>query len=118
LFRLKVEGLDHLPPRGPYILVANHASDLDPLVLAASLPLPVLRRIWWGGDAGRLFRGRVLPALARAANIFPVDERAPETSLALAMAVLERDDALAWFPESWRSPDGEIQRFLPGIGLI
>ena len=25
---------------------------------------------------------------------------------------------MVWFPESWRSPTGELQRFLPGIGLI
>jgi long-chain acyl-CoA synthetase len=32
--------------------------------------------------------------------------------------VLERGEGLVWFPEAWRSPDGELQRFLPGIGRI
>jgi long-chain acyl-CoA synthetase len=36
----------------------------------------------------------------------------------MARAVLARGDALVWFPESWRSPDGRLQRFLPGIGLV
>jgi long-chain acyl-CoA synthetase len=36
----------------------------------------------------------------------------------MARAVLARGEALVWFPESWRSPDGALQRFLPGIGLV
>lgn len=36
---LRVEGLEHLPPSGPYVMVANHASYLDGAVLAAALPV-------------------------------------------------------------------------------
>jgi long-chain acyl-CoA synthetase len=36
----------------------------------------------------------------------------------MARAVLARGEGLVWFPESWRSPDGALQRFLPGIGLV
>jgi len=32
--------------------------------------------------------------------------------------VLARGEALIWFPESWRSPDGSLQEFLPGIGVL
>ena len=56
--------------------------------------------------------------LARALRVFPVDERAPATTLAYGEAVLRRGNALVWFPESWRSPDGELQAFLPGIGHL
>jgi long-chain acyl-CoA synthetase len=47
-----------------------------------------------------------------------VEERAPGQAIAMARAVLARGDGLVWFPESWRSPDGQLQRFLPGIGLV
>ncbi|KAF0097096.1 MAG: long-chain acyl-CoA synthetase [Rhodospirillaceae bacterium] len=117
-FRVEAKGLANIPDRGPYILVANHASDLDPLVLGACQSLRVLRHTWWSGVAERLFRTRAHAAVMRAGNVFPLDEQAPEASLALAVAILERGDALVWFPESWRSPDGRIQRFLPGIGAI
>src|SRR5690606_27838844 len=53
-----------------------------------------------------------------AAQIFPVDELAPARALDLGAAVLARGQALVWFPESWRSPDGSLQEFLPGIGLL
>ena len=118
LFRLKREGLDGPLPSGPLVIVANHASDLDPLVMAGAVPLGTLRRAYWGGDVARLFAGPVRRFLCRALHVFPVDERAPAASLALAEAVLQRGDALIWFPESWRSPTGELQQFLPGIGTL
>jgi long-chain acyl-CoA synthetase len=118
LFRLKREGVDGPLPSGPLVIVANHVSDLDPLVMAAALPLATLRRVYWGGDVARLFAGPLRRFLCRALHIFPVDERAPAASLALAQAVLQRGDALIWFPEAWRSPTGELQPFLPGIGSL
>jgi long-chain acyl-CoA synthetase len=117
-FRLRAEGLEHVPSTGAVVLVANHASDLDPLALAASLSLRQMRRIYWGGAANRLLARRWSRPLWRALHVVPVDERLPASSLALAGAVLTRGDCLVWFPEMWRSPDGELQRFLPGIGKL
>ena len=117
-FRLRVEGLEHLPPKPPYVIVANHLSDLDPPLIGAALPLPTMRKLYWSADRGRLFGSAFSRAFCRAAHIFPVDERAPGTTLAMAERALGRDNALIWFPESWRSPDGELQRFLPGIGWL
>ncbi len=118
LFGLRTEGIENIPPGGPVIIVANHVSDLDPLVLAAVLPWEQMRRTWWGGDAKRLFGSPLMRRLAHAAQIFPVDELASARALDLGAAVLARGQALVWFPESWRSPDGSLQEFLPGIGLL
>jgi long-chain acyl-CoA synthetase len=115
LFRLRVEGREHLPARGPFVVVPNHESDLDPMLVAAALSSIELH---WGGDAARLFRRRWLHPLMRALNMFPADERRPSETLAIAVEVLRRGECLVWFPESWRSPDGRLQRFLPGIGLL
>jgi long-chain acyl-CoA synthetase len=118
LFRLRVAGLEHLPDAGPFVIVANHRSDLDPLVVAATLSTRLRARTRWGGEVSRLFRSSLSRWLCRQLRIFPVDERQPSRTLALACAVLERGEGLVWFPEAWRSPDGELQRFLPGIGRI
>lgn len=118
LFRLRTVGVENLPENRPYVIIANHVSDIDPVVMAAALPLSHMRRIHWGGDKGRLFGGPVRERFCRAAQIFPVDERAPSRALAMAVAVLEQGDSLIWFPEMWRSPTGELQRFLPGIGSV
>ncbi len=118
MFRVEAEGLEHLPADGPCVLAANHASDLDPLVVGAALPLSFMRRVFWGGDAQRLHGGPIRRALMRPLHVFPVDERRPATALAMGTEALKRGKVLIWFPESWRSPDGEIQRFLPGIGRL
>lgn len=117
LFRLRVSGREHLPD-GPVIVAVNHLSDIDPAIMAAALPQHALARIRWSGERSRLFVSRAGRFLARAARIFPVDERQPATTLAYAREALARGDCLVWFPESWRSPDGTIQRFLPGIGEL
>jgi long-chain acyl-CoA synthetase len=116
-FRLRTERRGTIPD-GPVIVAFNHLSDLDPLVVAAALPRRVLWRARWAGDRARLFGTAAGRFLARAARIFPVDERAPAATLACGREALARGDALVWFPESWRSPDGALQRFLPGIGEL
>jgi long-chain acyl-CoA synthetase len=118
VFRLKSVGVAHIPADGSFVLVANHVSDLDPPVLAASMSWRRLRRLYWAGDVNRLFANGVQRVLARAMHIFPVDERSPASTLGNAKTALDRGAALCWFPESWRSPTGELQRFLPGIGRI
>lgn len=118
MFRLSVVGSEHLQAEGPYLIVANHASDLDPPVLAAALPRAVLRNVYWSGDRDRLFASAFSRAFCRAAHIFPVDERSPAVTLAMAEAVLAGGHGLIWFPESWRSPDGRLQPFRPGIGAL
>lgn len=118
LFRLRVTGRHNLSVTGPTILAANHTSDIDPLVLAAALPYAVARTCWWGGDATRVFGTRAGRLLARVAQVFPVDDRAPSASLDRAVTVLERGGTLIWFPEEWRSPDGRLQPFRPGIGAL
>jgi long-chain acyl-CoA synthetase len=119
LFRLRVDGLEHLPREGPYLLAPNHASYLDPPALAACLPLARLRQVCWAGWTGVMFRGPLTRLLSRIARVVPVDpERGLTSTLGIGRAVLDRDFALAWFPEGQRSKDGSLQPFLPGVGWL
>ncbi|HEX5795883.1 MAG TPA: 1-acyl-sn-glycerol-3-phosphate acyltransferase, partial [Geminicoccaceae bacterium] len=119
LFRLRVEGREHLPAEGPYLLAPNHASYLDPFALGAALSWAQLRRLYWAGWTGLLFRGPLTRLFSRAAQVLPVDpERGLTSTLPLAVAALERGNALCWFPEGARSTDGRLHRFLPGAGLL
>ncbi len=102
----------------PVILIANHASDLDPLVLAAALPWRVFDGLWWSADKARVFESSTLSWLARVARLFPVDDRSPAEGLAIAGGLIDRGDSVVWFPESWRSPDGRLQGFMRGIGMV
>lgn len=118
IFRLRVDGIERLPRSGAFVLVPNHVSDLDPLAVAAALPFEYFRRTYWAGDVVRLFRNAFLRAVCRAVRLYPVDERRPASAIETAARVLARGDIQVWFPESWRSPDGKLQRFLPGIGEL
>ena len=117
-FDLQVQGLDRLP-EGPCVFAPNHLSSLDPLALAAVLPRETLQRTWWGGWTGIAFRNRMARFGSRLGNVVPVDpDRAAISSLAFGAAVLREERNLVWFPEGKRSPDGELQSFKPGLGLL
>jgi len=118
VFRLRVEGLDRVPTSGPLIIAANHVSDLDPFMIGAALSFEHLGEGYWGADLERAFSHPLLSRLARVLHLFPVDDRAPAASLEMGMAVLGRGRILIWFPEEWRSPTGELQRFLPGVARL
>ena len=119
LLRLRVAGLENLPPSGPYIIAPNHASWLDPPVVAAALPYRILRNVCFGGWTGLLFDTPLSRGFSRIARVFPVNpDRAAGSSLALARAVLERGDILVWFPEGRRTRDGALLPFQPGIGAL
>jgi long-chain acyl-CoA synthetase len=118
-FQLEVHGIDNLPAQGPFVLVPNHASLLDPFALAAALSTPQLERLYWAGWTGRVFSGPMRRAFARVAQAVPVDPvRATASSLAFGAAVLERGMNLVWFPEGERSRDGRVLAFKLGIGLV
>jgi long-chain acyl-CoA synthetase len=74
--------------------------------------------VYWAGDSLRLFGKRWLHPLLRALKVFPANERRASETFAVAAEVLRRGGGLIWFPESWRSPDGKLQRFMPGIGQV
>ena len=117
-FSLEVEGLENLPAKGPFVIVGNHASYLDGFFVAAALPKALLSRVRWSGAREQLPALSRLPDVYRGLRMFPVAQGAPGEGLAIARAALNSGEILVWFPEGWRSPDGEMQPFLPGIGHI
>ena len=118
LFRLHVEGTQNIPDTRAFVIAPNHASYLDPLVIAAALPLARLRRMYWAGSVTLLFGTTLRRLFSRVAHVFPVDERRPDDAIAAAVQALDAGHSAVWFPEGWRSPDGALQRFLPGIGQV
>lgn len=118
-FGLQVTGLEHLPPRPPYVITPNHASYLDPLAIAASLPAELLPRVWWTAWTGITFANPLLRLVSRLTHTLPIEsERGARASLAFGAAVLRRGDYLVWFPEGGLSRDGRLKPFKPGLGLL
>ncbi len=116
---LKVEIRGRFPEGGPYLIAPRHLSALDSVVLTRVLTTRQLESLYWAGWTGLMFSGRLSRWFSGVARVLPIDPgSAPRSSLALAATVLERGHTLVWFPEGRRSPDGSLQRFRPGIGLV
>ena len=119
LFQLTVEGRENLPNAGPYVIAPNHVSYLDSFALAAALEFDIFQRTCWGGWTGAAFRNVFTRFISRLARVVPVDpERGFLSSMAFGAAILRRENNLIWYPEGRRSPDGRLQPFKPGIGVL
>ncbi len=119
LFHLTISGEAHIPKTGPYILVANHESLLDPVIIGVALGRKGLQRTCWGGWTGIMFNSPLKRMFSRAMHVLPVDLRkGPLFTLALAAAAMQEGYNLAWFPEGERSTTGELLPFRAGIGLL
>ena len=109
-FRIRFEGVHHVPRSGPLLIVPNHVTFADP-VLAT---IPVRRRVhYMAWDA--LFRVRGLAWLIRRLRAFPVDIDGADAGAArTAVRLLHAGEAVMIFPEAGRSQDGRVQRFRLG----
>jgi 1-acyl-sn-glycerol-3-phosphate acyltransferase len=118
VYRFKVTGDDNIPVAGAAVLVCNHVSFVDAVLLMAASPRPIYfimdHRIFKVPVLGWLFR------LARAIPIAPrmEDPAAYEAAFAAAAKVLQDGDLLAIFPEGGITRDGTLQEFKGGIMKI
>jgi long-chain acyl-CoA synthetase len=118
-FRVAARNLENVPRSGRFILLPNHVSYLDPFAIGVVLGYARARRCFWAGESGVVSRNAVLRTLSRIAQIVPIErEKGPTSSLAFGALVLKQGHPLVWFPEGHRSPDGTLQPFRHGIGLL
>jgi 1-acyl-sn-glycerol-3-phosphate acyltransferase len=116
LFRLRVEGDEHLPAAGAAIIAANHLSFFDSVVLALAVPRPLS----FVGKAEYLnsWKTRKLfPAL----GMIPVERGSPRkayAALQVAAEVLDADELFAVYPEGTRSQDGSLHDGHNGVGHL
>ena len=112
--RLNVTGL-RLPRQGPAIVVSNHISGLDPLLLVASARRPLRFLI-----AREEYERFGLSWLFRAMGSIPVDrERRPEQALRDALRALKRGEVVALFPHAGIHLDSDPPRKLkPGAARL
>lgn len=118
LARVRVEGLEHLPAKGPYLICPNHQGYFDPFLLCSVLPAGVLRQMFVVG-AAEYFQTPLTQWLARQVNLVPVDA---DASLVPAMKAgafgLSHGRVLLLFPEGERSIDGTVKRFKKGAPIL
>ena len=117
--RMTVEGaLDEIPMEGPLILAANHASNLDAVVIGAWLIPRLGRRIHWLGKK-ELFAWPIIGWTAANGGVHPVDRGGADVeAFRLAQRILDEGHVLFVFPEGTRSPDGALQEARDGLALL
>lgn len=118
VYRYQVRGDEHIPTDGPAVLVCNHVSFVDAVLLMAASPRPI-RFIM----DHRIFKVPVLGWLFRLAKAIPIaaqkdDPQAYERAFAEAVKVLREGDLLGIFPEGAITRDGELQPFKGGVMKI
>ncbi len=116
--KVTIEGLEHFPANGPYLICPNHQSYLDPFFVMAALPYRLARQMFFVG-ASEYFETSLTRWLARQVNLVPVD---PDAALVSAMqagaAGLREGKILVLFPEGERAIDGTVRNFKKGASIL
>jgi 1-acyl-sn-glycerol-3-phosphate acyltransferase len=113
LTRTRVRGREHLPRRGPGIVVSNHIAAVDPAILVAVLPRPIALMSKVENARGLL--KLVMPLVgAFTVRRGAADRRALHT----AERVLEQGQLLCMFPEGTRSASGALGSAQGGAAML
>ncbi len=114
LFRLEGRGRHHVPREGPVLLVANHASVLDPPLVGCV----TTRKVSFMAKA-ELFAIPLFGRLIRALNATPVRRDGGDpAALRTALRLLGEGRALLVFPEGTRGPEDVLRPAKAGAGML
>lgn len=118
VYRLRTSGLDNIPQEGAAVLVANHVSFADAVIIMGASPRPI-RFVM----DHRIFRTPLLGFVFRHCGAIPIasakeDPAMMEAAFAEVGRALADGDLVGIFPEGNITHDGEVQPFRPGISRI
>ncbi len=118
LYSVKQEGLDNIPEQGPAILVCNHISYVDALVIGACSRRPVRFVMDY-----HMFKVPVMKFIFKNSGAIPIagakhNPQIKEKAFELIHQGLTQNDLICIFPEGKLTTDGEIDEFRKGIDRI
>jgi len=118
VYRLKKEGIEHIPEEGPAVIVCNHVSFVDALIIAAACPRPIRfvmdHHIFKIPVLNFVFReGRAIPIASAKEDPALLEQAYEEVAKAL-----EAGDLVGIFPEGRITDTGELYPFRKGITRI
>jgi 1-acyl-sn-glycerol-3-phosphate acyltransferase len=117
IYRIRVEGLENVPKRGPAIIAANHLSFLDSFFIPLVVPK---RRVTYLAKAD-YFKSWKTAWFFKMVGQIPMDRSGGSKSKAAldtALGVLKEGKLLGIYPEGTRSPDGYIYRGRTGVARL
>jgi 1-acyl-sn-glycerol-3-phosphate acyltransferase len=105
LGHLHVQGLHHVPDQGPFLLLANHQSYLDPILIQAVVSRPIHTM-----SKSTQFSNRITGPILKALKGFPVRRfEVDPQAVRLALRYLQQGDGVGIYIEGERSWDGRLQ---------
>lgn len=119
LYRIRKVGLDqHIPDEGPAVVVCNHVSFVDALILGGNIRRPVRFVMYY-----KIFRIPVLNFIFRTARAIPIAGAKEDPELMAKAfrdieAALKAGDVVGIFPEGGLTMDGEMTTFRPGVERV
>jgi 1-acyl-sn-glycerol-3-phosphate acyltransferase len=113
LFRYRAEGAGHIPRRSGVLIAANHASYVD----IPFTGIGARRRMWFLGRQD-LFVPVFRPVLQWLGWIPIRQDRLDREGFSKAIRLIQEGQVVVIYPEGTRTPDGQLKRGKPGMGVI
>ena len=118
MYRIKTKGLENIPDEGPAVVVCNHVSFVDALILGGSIRRPV-RFVMYH----KIFKIPVLSFIFRNAKAIPIapakeDKEMMERAFDEIARELEEGNVVGIFPEGAITHDGQMDTFRAGIERV
>ncbi len=117
-YRVEVLGTEHFPQDGPVVLVSNHVSFVDWMLLMGALDRPIHFVIDYN-----YYYAPTGPFWFRQAGLVPIatrkeSEEVLKKAFDLIYEDLDRNSVVGLFPEGWITRTGDMRKFQPGITKI
>lgn len=112
-FSIRRSGWKNMPRKGPVLVLANHQSMFDPVMVGLSS-----RRYLSYLARKNLFEQPVLAPLIRSLNAIPIDRNMGKDGIQAVLDALGHGQAVLMFPEGERTHDGTVQPLKPGVSLL
>lgn len=118
IYRVRKIDLDNIPDSGPLLLVCNHVSFVDALVLIGSIRRPIRFVMYY-----KIFQTPVLSFIFKTANAIPIasgkeDPELMRKALDQVSDALNDDEVVCIFPEGKITDNGEMNEFKAGVTRI
>lgn len=118
IYRVRHQGMEHIPTEGPAVLVCNHISFVDSLLIAGAVRRPV-RFVM----DHKIYNTKGLHWFFKVAQVIPIcspkqDEKVYQDAFKAIGEVLADGEIVGIFPEGKLTRDGNINQFRPGIDRI
>ena len=115
---MRIEGSEYIPAQGGVVLVSNHISAFDTILLPYSVLATQGLQIVWAPAKAELFSTRLIGCVLTSLGAFPVRRGQHDRPAMRRMIAHMRTDKMMLFPEGTRSPDGRLQAGKRTVGKL